>query len=261
MLFETVGDCSHPVIVMINGSFTTGEGFANFARKYLADDFYVIAPTYDGHYEGSPAFDSREGQAAKILAYLKEEGIREVAVLQGLSMGSEVALDLLDQISRDGSVSVRRCFFDGGPYFRFPGWFRRIMYLKFRGFLNAGKKKGVEAMMDSRMVRWMMGDMTDCQESMMDVFGHIPVDVITDETIRNETEACYTFDFPTLSEELQKRCVFSWSSDEPAGKSSKKIKARYPHAVYRSPGALGHSGFMIRKPQKYAALLRRLAGL
>ena len=260
MLFETAGNRDNPLIVMINGSFTTGNGFANFAEKYLKDDFYVVAPTYDGHHEGGTVFDSRKGQAAKILQWLKSEGFTNIAVLQGLSMGAEVAVELMHLISQDGTITVNRCLFDGGPFFAFPAGFRKLMYFKFKGFLDSGKKKGTEELMHNRMVRWMMGDdMDKYLDSMMDVFGTIPVQLITDETIRNETEACYTFDFPGFSEEEQKKFVFSWSVNEPAAKSRKKIREHYPYAVYKTPGALGHSGFMIKEPEKYARVLRRLA--
>jgi len=259
MLFDTAGKKGQPVIVMINGSFTTGKGFLKFAERYLADSYYVVIPTYDGHHEGPEVFDSRAGQAGKILNYLKQENLRRIAVLQGLSMGAEVALELMHQIDEDQSIKVEHCFFDGGPYFHFPAFFRKIMYVKFKSFLDSAEKKGTEAMMENSMIKWMLGDMSAYEENLRDVFGSIPAGVITKETIKNETEACYTFDFPEFSPEMQRKFVFSWSDNEPAKKSQKEIIKHYPEATYESPGSLGHSGFMIKDQRGYAKRLMDLA--
>jgi len=256
MLFNTAGHMENPVIVMINGSFTTGNIFREFAETYLADDFYVICPTYDGHHAGGTVFDSRAGQAAKIARWLREQSIREIALLQGLSMGAEVALELMKQLSADGSITVNRCFLDGGPFFRFPAVFRKFMYLKFRKVITMGQKGNTEDLMNSPLVKWIVhGDI----EPYRAMAQGMPVDVITDETIRNETEACYTFDFPPFDEKDQKKLLFSWSSDEPANKSAKAVRRHYPYAEYKSAGAMGHGGFILREPGKYARLMRRLA--
>ena len=83
---------------------------------------------------------------------------------------------------------------------------------------------------------------------------------ISDESIDNESDACFTFDCPEALEEEQKKYVFIWSEDEIPLKSSKKIRRHYPHAQYWSPGKLGHCGFIFRKPEEYAAYLGSIAG-
>ena len=257
MRIDTAGQKGNPVIIMLNGSFTTGRPLQRFAQQYLAEDYYVICPTWDGHDEEGGVFDTRAGQAKKILAWLKDNAITEVALLQGLSMGAEVAVELTRQIRDDDAVIVRRCFCDGGPFFAFPTPFRSLMYMKFRNFIHLGKNGQTEKLMNNRMIKWMVhGDIEPYREMM----GDLPVDVLTDETIRNESDACYTFDFPAFSREEQRKMVFSWSTDEPARKSAKKIKRAYPYAAYKSPGAMGHGGFILRDPEKYAAVMRKLAG-
>ncbi len=82
---------------------------------------------------------------------------------------------------------------------------------------------------------------------------------MTDESICNESDACYTFDFPDMPEEEQKKYYFTWSDNEPAFKSKKKLLKHYPHAVYRTVGSLGHAGFMSREQEKYAELIVKLA--
>jgi len=256
MRFDTAGQKGNPVIVMLNGSFTTGRSLQRYARQYLAEDFYVVCPTYDGHGDDNTVFDSRAGQAKKILEWLKDNATRDVALIQGLSMGAEIALELMKQICDDGQIRVHRCFLDGGPFFYFPAPFRKIMYFKSLKFIRLGRNGQTEKLMNNRMVRWMVhGDV----KPYIDMYGDMSVDTLSDETIRNVTEACYTFDFPEFSEEEQKKMLFSWSSDEPARKSAKKIKKHYPCARYKSAGAMGHTGFILRDPSKYADVMKKLA--
>jgi len=242
-------------VAMLCGSFMTGGMMLNFARRYLGNDVHVIAPTYDGHDSKDLTFDSRKGQAKKILTGLKERGCTDIALLQGLSMGAEVAVEMYALSEQDPDITIHRCLFDGGPFFAFPAWLRKIMRFKFKSFIHSARTKSEEEIMKNRMVRWIVhGDV----EAYRGMVTDMPFDVLTDETIDNESDACYTFDFPELSVEAQKRSVFSWSSNEPARKSAKKIKAHYPLATFRDAGEMGHGGFMLHDPEGYARLMRAL---
>ena len=80
MIFETVGDKSKPVIIMINGSFCTGKGLLPIAEK-ISDKYYVILPTYDGHHENGGIFTTRQDQANKIIEYLRKENIKKIELI------------------------------------------------------------------------------------------------------------------------------------------------------------------------------------
>lgn len=41
MIFETVGNKEKPVILMLNGSFSTGAGLLHIAEM-ISDEFYII---------------------------------------------------------------------------------------------------------------------------------------------------------------------------------------------------------------------------
>ena len=86
MIFNTFGNKEAPVIIMLAGSFCPAEGMENLYSE-LQKQFYVIAPTYNGHYEGSVDFTTRQGEAAQIKDYLVNEGITSVRMIYGQSMG------------------------------------------------------------------------------------------------------------------------------------------------------------------------------
>jgi len=256
MLFDHAGDPANPAIILLNGSFTTAESMAGIARAF-SDEYFVVCPTYDGHYVGGGTFTTRQDQAAKILAHLKEEGVTHVAVAQGASMGAEVMLDFAALAEQDSAVTVDHYYLDGGPFFSFPKPFRALMFRKFNGFITAGKERSPEELLQAPVLKFILRG-TD-PNLFLSMVGSMPCDVLSEQTVRNETEACYTFDFPPLAEEAQGRCVFSWSSNEPAIRSAAKIRAHYPHATYLDAGKLGHCGFMVREPERYISFIRTLA--
>jgi len=257
MKFETVGEPESPVIVLMCGSFMTGQGMMGIAER-LADDYRVICPTYDGHYPGGGTFDSRESQAQGVVRHLEREGIEAVRVIGGVSMGAEVVLDLAAMVEGQPapSVNVGRYLLDGGPFFRFPALMRWVMRRKFLGMVRMGRERPAEDMLRNPFVSWVIHGDVEPYRALM---GGIAFDCLSDETVRNESDACYTFDFPELSVEAQRKLLFSWSSNEPARQSAKKVRACYPHATYRDAGELGHCGFMLKEPDRYAELVRQLA--
>ena len=50
MKFNEFGNKEKPVIIMLSGSFVPGESMKNI-YDILKEDFYIIIPDYNGHYE------------------------------------------------------------------------------------------------------------------------------------------------------------------------------------------------------------------
>ena len=65
------------------------------AAEILSEDFHVALPVLDGH--GGEKFTSIEDNAARILSYIDENFGGQVAVLGGLSLGGQIALEMLAQ--------------------------------------------------------------------------------------------------------------------------------------------------------------------
>ena len=65
------------------------------AAQILSEDFHVVLPVLDGH--GGEKFTSIEDNAARIISYIDENFGGQVAVLGGLSLGGQVALEMLAQ--------------------------------------------------------------------------------------------------------------------------------------------------------------------
>ena len=65
--------------------------------KLLKEDYHVVLPVLDGHAGSDAAFTSIEDNAAKLISYMDTHFGGQVAVLGGLSLGGQIALEILSQ--------------------------------------------------------------------------------------------------------------------------------------------------------------------
>ena len=65
--------------------------------KLLKEDYHVILPVLDGHADSDAAFTTNEDNAARLISYIDSHFGGQVTVLGGLSLGGQVALEILSQ--------------------------------------------------------------------------------------------------------------------------------------------------------------------
>ena len=88
------GKQNQDVAVLLHGG---GLSWWNYreAAQILSKDFHVVLQVLDGH--GGEKFTSIEDNAARIISYIDAYFGGQVAVLGGLSLGGQVALEMLAQ--------------------------------------------------------------------------------------------------------------------------------------------------------------------
>ena len=74
MKFYEYGDHSNPVIIMLTGSFCPAKAL-NYLSEPLSEDYHIIIPEYNGHYEGSKPFTTRKNEAHEIVRYIKSRNL------------------------------------------------------------------------------------------------------------------------------------------------------------------------------------------
>lgn len=258
MKFETLGNKENPAVLLIHGMLCTGEDCKGFG-KYLADEYYIILPTLDGHGDDGTDLLTVEDEAEKILGYLKENGIKRLALLQGSSMGAEVALEVLDALICSG-ITVDRCFFDGGPFFDFNPVFREVMYKKFsklvKVFDTDDPEEAVRRIKENSFFKFVAQNKIEQFEPMIRSMAQ-KRKKFSDKTVKGMVKVCYECKLPYFTEGEQRRMIFFHSNDEPAKKSRGRLMKAYPAAVYRGIRGYSHCGLQINKPKAYAQLLRK----
>ena len=65
--------------------------------ELLAPAYHVILPVLDGHARSDAGFTSMEDNAARIIEYIDDHFGGQVTVLGGLSLGGQIALEMLSQ--------------------------------------------------------------------------------------------------------------------------------------------------------------------
>lgn len=255
MKFMVMGEKSNPAVIMLTGSFCPGECLENIYSKMK--EYYVIVPTYNGHYEGAKDFTTRENEAEEILHFLASLQIKEIHMIYGQSMGCEVGMELYRQLTRK-KITVHHLFFDGAPMIRLSGAYKTFMRFKFSTMIRIFRDKSIDEAMNMKFLKQFAGDKVNSLRPMIESLVAI-APYLTKNTIKNEVECCYTFDFPELSEEMQKCTYFFYGEDEKAYKTCYKyVKKAYPNANYRVEKGQGHITYACEFTNEYVKKLKNI---
>jgi len=260
MQFSELGAPDKQAIVMLPPMMCSNAVHLPVAQL-LAQDFRVVLPTYDGHCLDGSRYTSKLDQCAKIRSYLDDQGIEDVALVQGSSMGAEIALELLHE-----RPQIRNGFFDGGPFFHFPGFVRHRfdkVFMKIvdkasgfpseeaaiRGFAASDKLRSKLPTQDQAAEGV---DVNEIVRAFLEDF--VPIARSMDwDTVERLGETCYAGDLPAMGGDIQRRMTFYYGK-ETAAKSRKRVRKAYPHARYLE-GTMGHCTFELTHPQEYAQML------
>ena len=96
MLYHAFGREGAETIMLLHGGGLAWWNYRDEARL-LADEYRVILPVLDGHAGSGRRFTTIEDCAAALLGLADEELGGSIALLGGLSLGAQVALEMLSQ--------------------------------------------------------------------------------------------------------------------------------------------------------------------
>ena len=141
MQFKVLGEKGNPVVVMLTGSFCPGECLEYIYSRMA--NYYIIVPTYNGHYKDAKDFTSRENEAREIREYLYRLGIERIHMIYGQSMGAEIGMELYRQLIDEG-IKISNLFFDGAPMIRLSRAYKAFMRLKFSTMITMFRDKNID---------------------------------------------------------------------------------------------------------------------
>lgn len=256
MRFNTYGSRNNPIIIMLTSSFCSAESLS-YLYEELNSDYFVIVPEYNGHYEGSSDFTTSNTEAKEIVDFLKENGISDVCLIYGQAMGAEIGMELISQ-SLKQRITIESAFFDGGTFLKQPKLYKAIMGFKHKSMMNKMKTQSVDEVVNWKSVDQFKKDETETMRPVIESMVKT-APVITDSSIKNETEARYTFNFPPLPDEVQENIFFVYASDEKNFKSCfKHLIDAYPSANFKTLKGEGHLTYSVRKTDDYLKVIRAI---
>ncbi len=96
MKYIEYGKENSEVIMMLHGG---GLSWWNYRKEaeLLCDEYHIILPVIDGHAESGSEFDSIETSAKKLIKYIDDNFDGKIKVLCGLSLGAQIAVEMLSQ--------------------------------------------------------------------------------------------------------------------------------------------------------------------
>ena len=96
MLVQEFGKKNSDVILLLHGG---GLSWWNYREvsQLLAERYHVVLPVLDGHADSDAPFTTIEDNAARLISYINAHFGGQVLALGGLSLGGQVAVEMLSQ--------------------------------------------------------------------------------------------------------------------------------------------------------------------
>ena len=240
MKFEILGNRNDPAVLFFHAMGVTGESSKPVAN-YLQDRYFCILPTSTVYCEGQK-YISKADEIQQVENFLKEQGVKSLAMVVASSIGADLAVAFLSQTK----LPVEHAFFDGGQFAQIGKGTRRIMapflYLAIKS-LYWSKGKSLKKIM------WYDDDTIK------------PYFIAAGKALRYRNLRRQMADsledkpFPPLTVEMQKHSHFEFGSIEEHLKYRDAVIKAYPSGHFPIFEGNNHMQYQIREPRNFAEML------
>lgn len=243
MTFKTIGNKSAPVILFFHAMGVTGASSMPVAEK-MAEKFYCVMPT-STVYCSSQKYRSKKDEVQQIVRFLKNQGIKEIALVVASSIGADLAMAFLT----DAKIPVKHVFFDGGQFAQIGKMTRKIMvpflYLAIKS-LYWSKGKTLKKIM------W-------CDDETIKPYFIEAGKKLTYGNLRRQlSDSLEDTPFPKLPEELQKHTFWEFGSKEDHFKYRDAVMRAYPYGNFPVFEGFNHMQYQIRDPEGFTRMLETI---
>lgn len=243
MRFKTLGEARKPAVLFFHAMGVTGESSEPVAR-HLEDRFFCVLPTSTVYCPGQ-RYESKEAELRQVEDFLREKGVKRLALVCASSLGADLALAFLARTE----IPAEHVFFDGGQFAQIGKAARRAMtpflYLAIKSvfWTNGASLKKIMWCDDASIRSYFLaaGKALRCGNLRRQL-----LDSLEDKP------------FPALSEALQAQAYFSFGSAEEHFKYREAVKAAYPKAHFPVFENYNHMQYQIKDPAGFADMLRAI---
>lgn len=243
MRFKTLGEAGKPAVLFFHAMGVTGESSEPVAR-HLEDWFFCVLPTSTVYCPGQ-RYESKEAEVRQVEDFLREKGVKRLALVCASSLGADLALAFLARTK----IPAEHVFFDGGQFAQIGKAARRAMtpflYLAIKSVFwtnGASLKK----------ILW-------CDDASIRPYFLAAGKALRCGNLRRQLlDSLEDKPFPALSEALQAQAYFSFGSAEEHFKYREAVKAAYPKAHFPVFENYNHMQYQIKDPAGFADMLRAI---
>ena len=240
MKFKTLGNRNNPAVLFFHAMGVTGESSEPVA-KYLQDRYFCILPTSTVYCE-EQKYISKADEIRQVEKFLKEQGVKSLAMVVASSIGADLAMAFLTQ----AKLPVGHAFFDGGQFAQIGKETRRMitpfLYLAIKS-LYWSKGKTLKKIM------W-------CDDDTIKPYFIAAGKAMQYGNLRRQlSDSLENKPFPPLTVEMQKHSYFEFGSIEDHFKYRQAVMKAYPCGNYPVFEGYDHMQYQIRDPRGFAQML------
>lgn len=239
MKIVTYGNKEKDKILLLHPMFTSDK-FFDFVIERLSKKYYLIIPTYSGHYKDSD-YISMEDEEKTIDDFLKENNIDRLKVIIGFSLGGNIAFHYFC----NNQDKIDQVIVDSAPIFKFPNIIKKYFYNRYKKCLLNIKEHPENT----------VKELNKCFNGMGEVQQYV-APIVTIESLKNLLESCYNIEAPKLENDSQRKITFVYGTNDIARLCLPRIK-KYKNSEFIKIDSLGHCGYFREKTDEYIKKLIR----
>lgn len=237
MKIVTYGNKDREKILLLHPMFTSAK-FFDFSLNELSKDYFLIIPTYSGHYENS-TYKSIEEEEKTIESFLIENNINNLKAVIGFSLGGNIAFRYFCH----HHDKIEQVIIDSAPIFKLPKFIKNHFFKKYKKCLMRVKECPENA----------AEELNKCFNGMGE-YQKFVAPLVTIESLKNLVESCYNVDTPKLDINTQRKITFIYGTKDIARICLPRIK-KYKNSKFVKIKSLGHCGYFKQNPTEYIAHL------
>lgn len=221
----------------------TSEAFKSLIADKMPLDYRIIILELAGQGRTKEKFISAEIEGEKIYAYLVDEGIGEIDLAFGASLGGVVLLSLLNK----KDLEIKKSIFEGcslSQGSRFLEGFLKSIVLSKHG----------HALRDKSYVVYLISKIYGGDFSNILVNNFVAMDK---ESIKNIIHACAYVKLPVLSKEDQEKCIFCYGPKDKSLNIAKNAMGRkFNNSLMKIWKGYSHCNKIILDNERYCEFLK-----
>lgn len=239
MKIVTYGKKENEKILLLHPVFTSAK-FFDFVIDRLSNKYYLIIPTYSGHYQDS-YYISMKDEEKTIDEFLKENNIDKLKAIIGFSLGGNIAFHYFC----NNQDKVDQVIVDSAPIFKFPNIIKKCFYNRYKKCLLNIKEHPEDT----------VKELNKCFNGMGEVQQYV-APIVTIESLKNLLESCYNIEAPKLENDSQRKITFVYGTNDIARLCLPRIK-KYKNSEFIQIESLGHCGYFRENTDEYIKRLIR----
>ena len=231
--------------LLIHPMLSSAEGIDLCVTSYWGNDVHCFVPDLAAHgADRAATYHSAAEEAKAIHDTLVKKGCTHLQLGFGASLGGVVLFELLKYTD----LTFDHVFFEGVSFYESAPL---LCFALTQVFWGKHRKATKDPELSVRKMSALYGD--EAGPAMAQRFIGM-----NEESIRNVIHDCAYVQLPTLSPEMQKRCVFAYGEkDSDLKRCQKLLPQKYPQAKLEVWPGYAHCGKMTADSEHYAAMLKQ----